>query len=811
MLTNYLKIAWRNLMRHKGISAINLVGLAFGLATCLLISLFVFDELSYDRFNTKADRIVRVIFRASINNEKIREATVMPPVAQTLKAQYPEVLEATRIRDAGTPVVAYADKAFREENIAYVDSNFFEVFTLPFRQGNSQTALNAPNTAVITTTMAQKYFGTANPMGQVLTFKGWNRAFRITGVMEPIPTNAHFHFDMLVSMAGLDEARQPTWMASNFFTYLVLPEGYNYRQLEAKLPQVIEKYMGPQLKQSMGMSLSQFRQKGNEVGLFLQPLTDIHLRSDIPFDLEPGSDIRYVYMFGAIALFMLLIACINFMNLSTAGSSKRAREVGIRKVMGSLKQELVGQFLCESILLTLLALTLGLVLAYAALPYFNALSGKTLTLSFQSTPWLMPGLLAFGLLVGLLAGSYPAFFLSAFRPINVLKGGSSAGKLTGGGQSIGLRRGLVVFQFFVSICLIMCTTVVYQQLQFIQHKKLGYDKEQVLVMRETWRLGAKEEQFRQELLRDARVINATVSGYVPAGPSNSNNFTVYPDNSPMQLFKTLAYEVDERYIPTLGMQIRQGRNFSRAFGTDSTAVILNQTAARVLGWGDTALGHTLSRTDNNGRKATYHVIGIVNDFHFRSLHEPISPLVMLYGHNGGSVIAKVKTPEVTALLASLQKQWTAYGTEAPFLYTFLNESYNNTYRAEQKTGQILGLFAGLTIFVACLGLFGLAMFTAEQRTKEIGVRKVLGASVLGIVALLSRDFLKLVAIAILLASPIAWWVMQQWLQGFAYKIDMSIGVFVGAGGLAILIALLTVSYQSIRAARVNPVKSLRSE
>ena len=818
MLRNYIKIAWRNLIRNKAFTAINIVGLAIGLATCLLIGLFVLDELSYDRFHTKADRIVRVFFRGSMQGGKLNEAHVMPPTAQTLKADYPEVEEATRLRMGGAPFINYGDKSFRDASIAYVDSNFFQVFTLPLLQGDSKTALIRPNTAVITEELARKYFGNADPIGKVLTIKSWNTTYQVTGVLAEIPANSHFHrvgdpIDFFASMASFPDAKSTSWMTSEFFTYLVLPEGYDYKKLEAKLPQVVEKYMGPQLVVGMGMSLAEFRKKGNELGLFLQPLTDIHLYSDFAYDLSPSGDIRYVYIFGAIALFMLLIACINFMNLSTAGASKRAKEVGIRKVLGSVRQSLTNQFLIESLLLSAIALVLAVGLVYMSLPAFNILSGKTLSLNFTTNGWLMPGLLLFGLVAGLLAGSYPAFFLSSFKPIAVLKGGMAfqGNRFTGGSNRISLRSSLVVFQFFVSITLMVGATVVYRQLSYIQNKKLGYNKDQVLVLPETWLLGKNEAVFRDQIMRNPGVVNVSTSGYLPAGPSNSNNFMVYPESNSTQLVKTLRYDVDYTYIPTLGMEMATGRNFSKAYGTDSSGVILNETAAKLFGWGSNALGHTISNTSNEGIKGTYRVIGVVKDFHFKSLHERISPLVMVLGNNAGTVIVKVKTKNLTGLLADLKTQWGQFTTEAPFTYAFLDERFNETYRTEQKIGNILGFFAGLTIFVACLGLFGLATFTAEQRTKEIGVRKVLGASVTSIVGLLSKDFLKLVAIALILAIPVSWWAMSQWLADFAYRIDMTWWVFALAGLLAVGIALLTVSFQSVKAALMNPVKSLRSE
>jgi len=806
MIRSYFKIAFRSLWKNKGFSAINIVGLAIGIATCLIIMLFVQNELGYDRFNKKADRIVRVTFQGAANGEKFNESTVMPPVAQTMKADFPEVLEATRLRDYGIPRLVNGDKMFKEDALAFVDSNFFQVFTLPLISGDAKTALIEPNTIVITKALAHKYFGNEDPMGKVIHFKEEQKIpCKVTGVIERVPLNSHFHFELFASMASLPESREPTWMSSNFYTYLLLPNGYDYRKLEAKLPAVVDKYIGPQMYQAMHVSLPEFRKKGNNLSFHLQPLTAIHLSSQFASDLSPAGDIRYVYIFGAIALFMLLIACINFMNLSTAGASKRAREVGIRKVLGSLKLELVRQFLLESILITAIALLLAIVFMYLALPVFNTLAGQNLALRFGDHPLLLPGLVLFVLFTGILAGSYPAFYLSSFNPVAVLKG-----RFTSGKKSIGLRSGLVIFQFLFSIILIVSTTVVYKQLSFIQHKSLGYNKDQVMIL-PAWMLGDKASIFRQQIGNDPRVASISNSGYLPAGPSDGNNFFVYPGENPNQIVKTLRYDVDENYISTLGIQMLAGRNFSKNFASDSSGVILNEAAARIFGWGEKATGHIISTTQNNGEITSYHVIGIVKNFHFKSLHELISPLVMVLSPNPGMMIVKLKTKDAAGLLAAAKIKWTAFGTEEPFAYSFLDERFNNTYQSEQKIGLILGIFAGLTIFVACLGLFGLAKFTAEQRTKEIGIRKVLGATVSGVVALLSKDFLKLVLAAFIIASPIAWYIMNRWLQDFAYRIDISAWVFVIAALLAVIITIITVSFQAIKAAIANPVKSLRTE
>jgi putative ABC transport system permease protein len=766
--------------------------------------LYVYNELSYDRFNEKADRTVRVIFRGFVGGGEIKEANVMPPVAETLKKDYPEVLESTRLLTAGTPYIIYGNKAFREDKMAHVDSNFFDVFSIPFLQGDPKTALTEPNTMVISRAVAEKYFGKEDPIGKVLNLKSWKMMYKVTGVFDKIPANSHFHFDLLASMADIPDSKTQKWMISSFFTYLVLPEDYDYKKLEAKLPQVSEKYMGPQVREAFGMSYSQFKEKGNKIGLYLQPLTDIHLRSDLNGDIEPGGDIRYVYIFAAIAVFMLLIAGINFVNLSTAGASKRAMEVGVRKVLGSMKVQLIKQFLVESTLLSLVALALSFAFAYGGLLVFNDFVETDIDPRVIPLAWFLPGLLLFGLLVGALAGVYPAFYLSSFKPVSVLKG-----KFTSGKGSISFRSALVVFQFFISISLILGTIIIYKQLSYIQNKKLGYNKDQVIAIHSTWLLGDKEASFADQLAQLPGVKHVSTSSFWPAGNSNLNNYTVYPDNKVGQYVQTPIYKIDNNYLSTMGIELAAGRNFSKDFGNDSLSVIINETAAKAFGWGDNALGHTLTgHTDNKGTEITYRIIGVVKDFHYKSLHEPISPMMMFSGKLSGGMTIKAGTEDIAGLLASMKKLWAA---DDPFTYSFMDERFKRAYNNEQTTASILGIFAGLTIFVACLGLFGLTTFTVQQRTKEIGVRKVLGASVTAIATLLSKDFIKLVLIALVLASPVAWYVASNWLQDFAYRIDISWWMFVLAGITAVIIALVTVSFQAIKAALINPVKSLRSE
>ncbi|MCU7694822.1 ABC transporter permease [Haoranjiania flava] len=803
MIKNYFKTAWRNIKKNKLFSVINIVGLGIGIATCFIIMLYVQDELSYDKFNINADRIARVIFKANINSGEINESVTMPPVAKTMKNNFPEVEDATRLLQQGKPKVTYNNKIFKDDELVLVDPNFFSIFTLPMLQGDYKTALQKPNTLVITQNLAEKYFGKESPLGRTLSFNNNTSFYTVTGVIKDIPSNSHFHFEMFGSMAGWQEASLDTWMSGGYHTYLLLKPGADLKKIEVKFPAMVEKYMGPQIQQQMGLSIEQFRTKGNSMGFTLQPLTDIHLHSNTNNEYEPGGNATYVYIFAGVAIFMLIVACINFINLSTAGASKRAKEVGIRKVSGCTKKQLIGQFLLESVLITIFALFVAFTLVKLGMPAFNNIAGKNLTFNFQ--PFI--AFIFCGLLVGVLAGIYPAFYLSSYKPVAVLKG-----KLNNNNSGFGLRSGLVVFQFFISVSLIIGTIVVYQQMKYIQNKDLGFDKEQLIIIPNSYALGNNEQTFKQEMLHDPRIVNATVSSYKPAGPSNYNNSLVFPQGNDNLLVNGVGYRVDENYIPTFGINIVNGRNFSKDYISDSSAILLNETAAQMLGWNNTTVvGKTvLMQNSDRGDNYPYRVIGVVKNFNFKTLHKAISPLFMTLKPESG-LIFKIKTTDLRGLLSTMNKLWNSFQTGEPFAYNFIDDLFANTYSAEQKTGTILNLFAILTIFVASLGLFGLATYTAEQRTKEIGVRKVLGASVAQITQMLSKQFVKLVCAASLAAFPVAWWGMNTWLQSFAYRIHISWWIFAAAGIAALMVALLTVSFQAIKAATRNPIKSLRTE
>lgn len=747
--------------------------------------------------------MVRIIFQANINGGKINESVVMAPVAATMKKDFPEVLDATRIVNMGTPKISLANKTFKDDKAAFVDSNFFSFFTLPFMEGDPARALTAPNSVVLTKSAALKFFNNEQAIGQTIRFDHDSTAYSVTAVIEDIPAHSHFHFGIFLSMMNLRDASSDSWMSGGFHTYLLLKPGTDQQKMQARFPDMVAKYMGPQIQKGMGLSLEQFRTRGNKLGFVLQPLTAIHLHSDTSNEFEPGGNATYVYMFGGVALFMLIVACINFVNLSTAAASKRAREVGIRKVAGSGKLQLIRQFLLESLLITIFALLVAFVLLQLALPWFNNISGKQLSIGLNAVLAFM----ILGFIVGLAAGIYPAFYLSSFNPIAVLKG-----KPAGNNKNFGLRSGLVVFQFFISVALIIGTIVLHQQMRYMQSKDLGYNKNQVMTIPNSWALGANEKVFKQQMQQDSRVLNATMSWYKPTEPNNYNNALAYPAGNDNLIVSGVNYYVDEQYIPTLGMQMISGRNFSKDLPTDSSAIILNETAAKALGWNaETAIDKTVIRQNSpKGDNFPFHVIGVVKNFNFKSLHETISPLYMTLQPEGG-LIFKISNSDIPGLLAAMKTKWDSYHTEEPFTFSFMDDYFNKAYAAEQKTATILNIFAVFTIFVACLGLFGLATYTAEQRTREIGIRKVLGASVTQVTQMISKEFLKLVLISSLIAFPVAWWGMNKWLQNFAYRIDISWWVFGIAGLTALTIALLTVSFQAIKAAIANPVKSLRTE
>ncbi|HEV8505560.1 MAG TPA: ABC transporter permease [Chitinophagaceae bacterium] len=802
MIKNYFKIAWRNLSRNKVFSIINIAGFAIGLTCFVLIAVFVINELSYDRNPAEAVNIYRVNLSVTGNGEIVVYPLADVAVGEGIKNAFPEVKTFTRISPA-SDFVKYEDKQFKEEHLAFADSNFLQVFSIPLIEGNSTNALVEPSSVVISRSFAKKYFGNSEALGKSLTIGTYNRVYKVTGVIDKVPDNSHFHFDAFLSLSSFKIINK-TWSNLGYYTYLLLDKSADPKTLEAKFPQLVAKYVVPEIQHDMGVSLAEAQKSVNTFRFTLLPLTDIHLRSDTKMELEPNGDIQYVYIFSALAIFILLLACVNFTNLSTARAIKRAREVGIRKVMGSVKKQLIVQFLSESVLFTLFSMILAYVLIFLLLPYFNQLANKNISFDFFLNYKLILAVLLVSLVAGIVAGIYPAFFLSSFNTIRALKGSSMQGS-----QKKPLRSGLIVFQFFVSTALIIATVIIYQQLHYMQNKKLGYDKNQVLFLPDARLLGKDQASFKQQLLQDNRVVSATISRSIPGGPIMDGT-EIYPKNensNGTEIHANISH-VDYDYLRTLGIQIIKGRNFSKDFPTDSSAIVINEAAVKQLGWtNENAVGKTIVRSG----QMEYIVVGVVADFNYASLKQKVAPLMMMLGGNFGGLIIKINTSDVKGFLGALKKQWDAFNPAGPLEYNFLDEKFAALYASEQRTKQIFSAFAVLAIIIASLGLFGLSAFVIEQRTREIGIRKVLGATVQQVLLLVSKEFLLLVAIAFIISIPVTWWAMHEWLKDFAYRINIGIGVFAGAGFSAILIAFFTISFQATKAAIANPVKSLRTE
>jgi putative ABC transport system permease protein len=809
MFKNYFKIAIRNLLKYKAFSVINIVGLGIGLGCFLLISLYLLDELSFDKFNVKADRIYRISSDIRFGGGDLHMAVTSDMMGQTLKKDDPHVEEYARVYVSnGSKLIKKGNAYINEPNVAHVDSTFFDIFTLPSIVGDTRTALNAPNTVVITESSAKKYFGSSDALGKIIeTNDKGTTLYKVTAVIKDIPRNSHFHFDFLFSMKNV-EYGWGQFTSHNFHTYLLLTKNADYKEVEKNFDSYIDKYVIPYVKQFIKInSMAEFKKAGNKLEYSLIPLRKIHLYSDRSYELSPGGNIQYVYIFSGVALFILLIACINFMNLTTARSANRAREVGIRKVLGTQRKELIAQFLIESTLMAVLSLWLGLAIAALVLPFFNNVAGKTMSFSGIISPQLLPLLIALPLVVGVLAGSYPAFFLSGFKPVEVLKGRLKQGTRHGMFRSV-----LVEFQFWTSIILIIGTIVVYEQLHYIQTRDLGFNKNQVLIINNAYALKDNTTPFKNKVLQMSGVVSGTISGFLPVDNSNRNDNSYFKDAT-MDARDGLdmqAWRVDYDYIRTMGMQIIKGRNFSRDFGSDSSAVIINETTEKLLGYDD-PIGKKIYNSDDKNKPISYNIIGVVKNFNFESLRQHIGPLSFFLRNNTGMVSFKVNTSNIQTLVSQIENTWKTMAPTMPFSYRFLDDSFNEMYSGEQRLGSIALVFSCLAILIACLGLFGLSTFIAEQRTKEIGIRKTLGASVREIVGMLSKDFAWLVTIAFILAAPLGWYLMHKWLQDFSYRINMAWWVFAIAGASAMLIALVTVSFQAIKAALTNPMKSLRTE
>ncbi|MCE6992431.1 ABC transporter permease [Dyadobacter sp. CY323] len=800
MLRNYFKIAIRTLFKHKTFSFINISGVALGLTCFLLLAIYVKDELSYDRYHKNADRIYRLsrTFLSKDGTESLRLGHAAPPFGPLIQQDFPEVEQVVRMLDASS-LVKYKEKSFQEENMFAAEKNLFKVFTFNVEEGNPDKALENPFSIMFSRPMAEKYFGKEDPIGKIVRLDN-QLDYTVTGVFEPLPAQSHFHPSFLISFSTLNDPRvygaeglRNNWGNNSFSTFLLLPPGYDPQKLTKAFPAFQNKHID--------------QNASTYSVLNLMKLTDIHLYSHLDSEIEANGDIQYVYLFSAIAIFILIIACINYMNLATAKSATRAKEVGMRKVIGAVRSQLINQFLSESIILVFVSVVLALLLVVLCLPALNNFTQKELTINALLDPVFLTILLGITLFTGVIAGSYPAFFMTSFQPISVLKG-----KIASALKNGKLRQSLVVIQFAIAVVLIISTTVVYNQMRYIRNYKLGYSKDQIITFNMPDDSATNFESVRQRFKEDNSIKEVGRSSRIPSGRllDSWEAYVMKGDSLAPADITIKSLSVDEDFIPAYQIEMAAGRNFSRDYSTDKTSgFVLNETAVKLLGYKNPAdaIGDRFGYGEVRGQ-----IIGVTKDYHFESLHQKVAPIAMFNQPGRLSRISvHVAGANLKRAIGHIESVWKSRFPEIPFQYEFLDQRFGQLYAREQTQQLLFGIFAGIAIFISCLGLLGLSMFMAELRTKEIGVRKVLGASVGSIVTLLSQDFLKLVLIAIVIASPVAWYGMRNWLQDFAYHTEINWWVFALAGFVSIAIALFTISFQSIKAALMNPVKSLRSE
>ncbi|MFC1565153.1 ABC transporter permease [candidate division KSB1 bacterium] len=799
MFNNYIKITFRNLRKNKIFSLINIAGLAVGMACCILIMAYINFELSYDKFNENADDIYRVAVRGQISGRFLEIATLAAPQGPNMVKDFPEVISAVRFRETGKKLIRYEDNVVYETGILYADSSVFNVFSFELVQGDPCSALKNSYTMVISEEAAVKYFGNTDPVGKILEMD--DEEFTITGVMKKPPKNSHLQFDILVSFETLYKAN-PTqmnaWFNFNYVTYILLQEGYDPADLEAKMDDFLNNYIGFVMKAAK-----------MDIHNFLQPLTSIHLHSDLLAEISQNSDIKYIYTFSAVGLLILIIACINFMNLSSARSAKRAKEVGMRKVLGAERGKLFNQFIGESMFLACISLVTAVILSELALPFFNSIAGLDLEINYLQDRNLLAGVLGITLIAGLLAGIYPALVLSGFRPIQVLKAG-----LMKKAQHSGFRSILVVSQFSISIALIIGTGIIFSQLEYLKKKELGFKKEQLLVIQFDYQLPYERiKTIKTEMMNIEGVVKASAAHMAP-GEESVNTSGYFPEGRAMSESVMMEnFSIDPDFVETLGIEIIDGRGFMEDSDSDlGKAILINETALKVLDW-DKPVGKIIREMINTRYElGDLTVVGVIKDFHQRSLHKKIEPLILDFKPGAyRRIILNLSTENIANTMSAVENKWREIELGRPFEYYFLDEYFDRQYRAEEKLGGIIRAFAVFALFIGCLGLFGLASFTTEQRTKEIGVRKVLGSNVISIVYLLCREFVILILIANVIAWPSAYFIMKNWLKNFPYQTAFGLDIFLTAGFLAIAIAVLTVTYQSVKAAYSNPVNSLRYE
>ena len=799
MLRNYLKIAFRNLRKNKIYSSINILGLSLGIASSLLIMIFVLDELSFDKFHPDAERIYRTDMTGQLNGNEFNLAMSPAPMRYGLENEVSAVESAIRFGAFRTMPIQYEELTFTEPITLVSDPEFFEFFGFELLKGDAKTALIGPNKIVLTESNEKKYFGDEEPIGKILLRGSDKTPTEVTGVAADPPHNTHITFDMILSGDSWEYMKSTQWSSNNIYTYFKIFPDSDIAEVNEGLAGFIVKYFGPEIEEYMGVSLEQFEAAGNRVGFGSMPLLDIHLKSTLQEEILPSGNLQYLYIFGAISIFIILIACINFMNLATAKSANRAKEVGVRKSIGAGKIPLIGQFLSESMLYSLLSGLVAVVFIFLALQPFNAISGKDLSIWMFLSPGIVLVFFGFLILVGLVAGSYPAFYLTSFSPILVLKG-----KIRSGAKRSGFRNGLVVFQFFISICLIISSMVVYKQLNYMQEKNLGFDKENVINLLHVQSLGNQMESFKQELLSNSGFVSASYANDLPPEIDWSS---VYRAEGMNQDILFAVNWVDEDHLKAMGYELVHGRFFSKDFPSDTAAVIINESAFLQIGWTELDGSQKISGFFDGDTNLGKTVIGVIKDFNFDELKMKIRPLIMgMDWQNYSEMAIRISPGDWNEKIAFLESVWKKYSNGAAFEYSFVDSNFERLLNAEQKMGNIILTFTVLAIGIACLGLFGLAAFTTEQRAKEISIRKALGANLAQLVTLLSKDFTILVVISFIFAGPLAYYIMETyWLQNFAFRTSIDLLLVLGAGLLSILIAWLTVSYQSFKTAASNPV------
>ena len=804
MLRNYLKIAFRNLRNNKIHSTINILGLSLGMAASVLIVVFVGDELSYDKFHPQTENLYRVDFTGKLNGNEFNMAMTGAPIGPALAEEVPEVESTLRVGQWESVPMQHEELTFTEETVLVVEKNFFDFFGFQLLQGDPATVLDGPNKIVITEDNARKYFGDENPIGKVLLRGSDKTASEITGVISNPPSNSHLTYDMVISGDSWEYLKNENWSSNNLYTYFRTYPEVDMSNVQASLDGFIEKYFGPEIEQYLGFSMDELRAQGNNVGYGFMPVKDIHLYSELSEEPTTPGNIQYLYIFGAISIFIILIACINFMNLATAKSANRAKEVGVRKTIGASRIPLIGQFLTESMIYSFLSGIVALVLILIALQPFNALSGKSLSWVVFLDPVLLSGFFAFLFFIGLLAGSYPAFYLTSFSPSEVLKG-----KVRKGAKRSAFRNGLVVFQFFVSISLIISSLVVYKQLTYMQEVNLGFDKENVINLLHTRALGNNAEAFKQELLANTGFIAASYANNLPP---EIDWTSVYRAVDTEQDYLFTINWVDHDHLDAMGYEMSEGRFFSKDFLSDSSAIVVNESAFKQIGWTELDGTQKISGYFNDENEER-EVIGVIKDFNYDNLKLKIEPLIMgISPDNYQEMAIRLNPGDFSDRIELIETLWEKYANGAAFEYSFVDSNFDSLYRSEKNMGNIILVFTVLAISIACLGLFGLATFTTEQRAKEISIRKALGATMSNLVILLSKDFTLLVLVAFLLAGPLAYYIMDSyWLQNFAFKTSIGWVLIAGSGFISILIAWLTVSYQSFKTAASNPVDYLKSE